>query len=124
MRRRVIPRERWREELDSFSQSHDGWIVRVAVTPPGGEPRIETRESPLQGVTAAFDHDAAIAVSVGSGPDVHTTHEVKHPIEVALEETDAAAVTALVIRSADGTRTTVEFRSPMRPEEVDGMPSR
>jgi hypothetical protein len=119
---RLIPRNQWTRELDSFSRSREGWIVRLAVTPPDGPTQIEARNLPLQGVTAGVDRDPVIAVMVGNRRDLHLTHEVRQPVELWLEETEAAAVTALVIRSADGTRTAVEFRSPMRPEEVDGMP--
>ena len=46
---RVIPQDQWREELDSFSRSHEGWLVRVAVTRPGGQSHVEARDTPLQG---------------------------------------------------------------------------
>jgi hypothetical protein len=118
----VIQRDRWHQELDGFSRTHEGWVVRLAVTMPDGEMRVAARDIPLQGVTADSGRDPAIAVMLGNGPGGYVTHAVEHPVEIALEETDASAVKALVIRSADGTRTAVEFRSPMRPEEVDGMP--
>ena len=38
---RRIPRHRWREALDSLSASHEGWLVRVAVTLPSGEVHTE-----------------------------------------------------------------------------------
>jgi hypothetical protein len=119
---RILARDRWRQELDGFSRTHEGWVVRLAVTMPDGEMRVAAHDIPLQGVTADAGRDPAIEVMLGNGPDVHVMHPVEHPVEIALEETDASAVKALVIRSADGTRTAVEFRSPMRPEEVDGMP--
>ena len=37
---RDIPRDQWREELDSFSRQHEGWIVRVEVTGPDGQSRM------------------------------------------------------------------------------------
>jgi hypothetical protein len=121
VRTRQIPRHRWREELDSLSASHEGWLVRVAVTLPSGEVQTEARDIPLRRVSAEDNGGGVVAVDVGRGAAAQTTHEVVHPIELLLEETDSAAVASLVIRSADGTRTAVEFRSPMRPEEVDGV---
>ena|SRR5438128_8995409 len=124
MQRRAIPRHQWRDELDSFSRIHEGWIVRVAVTEPGGRSLVEARDVPLQGVSADFTRTPAIAVMVGNRPDSHLTHQVTNAEAVEFEQTEAGAIAALVIRSGDGTKTAVEFRSPMRPEEVDGLPMR
>jgi hypothetical protein len=124
MQRRVIPRDQWREELDSFSRIHEGWIVRVAVTEPGGRSRVAARDAPLQGVAADFNRTPVIAVMVGKRPDAHLTHEVTDPQELEFEQTETGAISALVVRSGDGTKTAVEFRSPMRPEDVDGLPFR
>jgi hypothetical protein len=119
----MIPRHQWREELDSFSRSHKGWIVRVAVTERDGPSHTEARDTPLQGVTADFNRIPTIAVMVGDRPDTHLTHRVTNPKELEFEQTEAGAISALVVRSDDGTKTTVEFRSPMRPEDVDGLPA-
>lgn len=121
MSARDIPRDRWREELDSFSRQYEGWIVRVDVT-EGGATRTEARDVPLYGVSVDSPRFDAIAVIVGHEPANHVTHEVARPVAVSIEQTDAGAERALRIRSDDGSTTTVEFRSPMRPEEVDGMP--
>ena len=43
---------------------------------------------------------------------------------IVIERTEAGAERALRIRARNGSTTTVEYRSPMRPEEVDGMPRR
>ena len=122
MQRRVIRTEQWREALDSFSRSHEGWIVRVAVTEPSGRSRVEVRDIPLQGVSADLGHVPTIAVMVGNRADAHVTHQVTNPQQLEFEQTESGAIAALVVRSSDGTKTTVEFRSPMRPEEVDGLP--
>jgi uncharacterized protein DUF5335 len=124
MSSRLIPRDHWRQELDSLSRSHEGWIVRVAVTKPGGQSQIEVHDTPLQGVAAELGREPVIAVMVGDRPDTHLTHQVKSPLELSLDQTETGAVSALRVRSGDGTTTAVEFRSPMRPEEVDGMPAR
>lgn len=122
MQRRVIPMEQWREALDSFSRSHEGWIVRVAVTEPSGRSRVEARDIPLQGVSADFGRIPTIAVMVGDRADAHLTHQVTNPQQLEFEQAESGAIAALVINCGDGTKTTVEFRSPMRPEEVDGVP--
>ena len=50
------------------------------------------------------------------------THVVD-PVDVAIDTTDEGAERGLRIRAADGSTTTVEFRSPMRAIDVDGMPA-
>jgi len=119
MTTREIPRERWREELDSFSRQHEGWIVRVDIT-ESGQTRTEARDVPLYGVSVDNPRKDAIAVVVGHEPVDHVTHEVMRPVAVSIEQTDSGAERALRIRADDGSTTTVEFRSPMRPDEVDG----
>jgi hypothetical protein len=124
MASRDIPRDRWRDELDSFSRQHEGWIVRVEVIGPDGQVRTEARNLPLQGVSADSPHSDRVAIMIGERPDAHVTHEVVKPVAVEIEQTDAGAERGLKIQAADGSTTRVEFRSPIRPEEVDGMPSR
>jgi hypothetical protein len=121
--RRVIPRDQWREELDSFSRRHEGWIVRVAVTEPGGRSRFEARDIRLRGVAAELTHTPAIVVMVGDHPDAQMAHQVTNPQGLEFEQTETGTISALVVRSGDGTETAVEFRSPMRPEDVDGLPA-
>ena len=71
MSSRLIPRDHWRQELDSLSRSHEGWIVRVAVTEPGGHSQLEVHDTPLQGVAAELGREPIIAVMVGDPPDTH-----------------------------------------------------
>jgi hypothetical protein len=123
MRRRVIPQDQWREELESFSRSHEGWIVRVVVTEPGGRSYVEARDIALQGIASDVTRTPTIAVMVGDRPDTHLTHQITGPQELEFEQTEEGAIAALVVRSGDGTKTSVEFRSPTRPEEVDGLPA-
>src|SRR5437763_9328126 len=119
---RKIPRESWRDELDSFSRQHEGWIVSLTVKQPGGDRATEAHDLPLQGVSPASPHSNDIAITVGAGSK-HLTHEVHNPTGLALDLTEEGAKRALLIHGRDGTTTSVEFRSPMRPEEVDGLPA-
>jgi len=64
-----------------------------------------------------------IAIIVG-GSGGRLTHEVHDPTGLRIELTANEVERALVIQGNDGTTTTVEFRSPMRPEEVDGLAAR
>lgn len=121
---RSIPREQWREELDSFSRQHEGWIVRIEVADADGRIRTEARDLPLQGVSADSPQSERLAIMVGERSDRHLTHEIVSPTKVAIELTDAGAERGLTIEAGDGSTTTLEFRSPIRPEDVDGMPRR
>jgi hypothetical protein len=118
---RDLPRETWRDELDSFSRQHEGWLVSLMITQPSGARMVEARDLPLQGVSPASPHSDDISIVIGDRPN-HISHEVHDPIGVALEVTPEGAKRALLIRGRDGSMTSVEFRSPMRPEEVDGLP--
>jgi len=119
---RNIPRDEWCSELDSFSRQHEGWIVNVEVSGSDGTRQTEARELPLVGVSCDAPTRDRVDIMVGDRPGSHVTHIVK-PIDVALETTDAGAERGLRIRAADGSTTTVEFRSPMRAVDVDGIPS-
>jgi len=120
---RKIPRDEWCSELDAFSRQHEGWIVNVEVSGSDGQRQTEAHDVPLVGVSCDAPARDRVDIMVGAHPRSHVTHIVE-PIDVALETTDAGAERGLRIRAADGSTTTVEFRSPMRPEDVDGMPSR
>jgi len=118
-----IPRDEWCGELDAFSRQHEGWIVSVEVSGADGKQQTEARDLPLVGVSCDAPSYDRVDIMVGQHPDNHVTHVVK-PVDVVLETTDAGAERGLRIRAADGSTTTIEFRSPMRPEDVDGLPSR
>jgi hypothetical protein len=120
---RTIPRDDWRGELDSFSRQHEGWIVSVAVADADGVVRTEARDLPLQGVSADSPASSRVDIMIGEHPRSHITHVVD-PVDVAIDTNDDGADRGLRIRAADGSTTTVEFRSPMRPVDVDGLPSR
>jgi uncharacterized protein DUF5335 len=118
---RTIAPDAWQDELDSFSRQHEGWVVSVKTRAPDGGVAVAAHDLPLHGVSPAAPSSRDIAIILG---DSHTqfSHEVRDPVALKLELTPDEAARALVIDSDDGTTTTVEFRSPMRPEEVDGLP--
>jgi hypothetical protein len=115
-----IPRDSWREELDGFSRQHEGWLVSITTRSAGGDVAVAARDVPLQGVNSASPRSNDIAIIVG-GKRGRLTHEIHDPTALRIELTANEAQRALVIQGNDGTTTTVEFRSPMRPEEVDGL---
>jgi hypothetical protein len=118
---RDLPRDTWREELDSFSRQHEGWLVSVTTRTPDGQVQVEVRDMALQGVTQTTPASTDLAVAVGDR-DRRLTHQVRDVTRMKIDVTDARAERALIIESADRTETIVAFRSPMRPEDVDGLP--
>jgi hypothetical protein len=119
---RNIVRAAWREELDSFSRQHEGWLVSVTTRGPRGDVAVAAHDVPLQGVSPASPQSNDIAIIVGDSRG-HLTHEVREPAALQMDLTVDHAERALIIHGNDGTTTTIEFRSPMRPEEVDGLPA-
>jgi len=118
---RKMPRDSWHEALDSFSRQHEGWLVSVTTRRPDGQLLVEAQNVPLQGISQTTPNSTDVAVEVGDR-DRHLTHQVRDVTAVTIEMTDTRAERALVLESADRSATTVAFRSPMRPEEVDGLP--
>jgi hypothetical protein len=108
-------------ELDSFSRQHEGWIVSLTQRTADGRTAIQARDLPLQGVSPIAHGSRDLAIAVGDA-DHRLTHDVRDVTELTVELTATGAERALVIDARDGSTTRLEFRSPMRPEEVDGLP--
>jgi len=119
MSTREIPVDAWTTELDGFSRRHAGWIVTVRVAGEDGTSRIAARDLPLRGVSAADPARHDLVVMVGDAGH-HVAHQIPRATSVAIDETPDGVQRALIVCTSDST-TTVEFRSPMRPEEVDGL---
>src|SRR3981081_1613420 len=99
---RAIPQDHWREELESISRSHAGWLVRVEVTEPGGPSQVEAHHMPLHGVTVDVHRSSTIAVNVGDHPQAHLTHQIANPKELAFEQNEAGVIAAFVMWAEDG----------------------
>jgi len=59
---RHVPRDRWSDELDSFSRQHEGWIVSIQRRSRDGQVAIKARDIPLQGVNPASPQSNDIAI--------------------------------------------------------------
>src|SRR5438128_2422176 len=96
---RKMPRDDWREELDSFSRQHEGWLVSVTTCNPHGQILVEAQNLPLQGVSQTAPNSADVAVEVGD-PQHHLTHQVRDVKAMAIDMTDTRAERALIIESS------------------------
>jgi len=121
MSRRVIERAEWASFADAFSRRHEGWLISVAVEEPSRARRYVTRSLPLRGVVAELDEDAASLMIFSGDTTPHETHFVEHATSLVVGETAEGAESELTITDDSGARTILEFRSPMRPELVDGI---
>jgi hypothetical protein len=119
---RPLAQDSWAAELDSFSRRHEGWLVTIKKRGPDGSVAAEAHDLPLLGVSPTSHESNDIAVTVGNA-DNHLTHDVRDAIALRLELTADRAERALVIEAKDGSTTSIEFRSPLRVEEVDGLPA-
>jgi hypothetical protein len=123
---RDIPREEWPAFLDSFSRQHERWLVNVEVVTDGLGAHREVREKGLIGISADLKRNGADAISIMAGDRSddhvnHINHIINRPTRVALEQTKDGADRGLRIEAEDGQTTLLFFRSPARPETVDGV---
>jgi uncharacterized protein DUF5335 len=119
---RPLAQDSWAAELDGFSRRHEGWLVSINRRAPDGSVSAAARDVPLVGVSPMSRESNDIAVTVGDAHN-HLTHDVHDAIALRLELTADRAERALVIDAKDGSTTSIEFRSPIRVEEVDGLPA-
>ena len=98
--------------FSTFSKLHKGAIVTVRV-----DAREEVVGQPFRGLSI---DGADVIVHTGDGPGApHHGHRVPHVSDVRLEQTDEGADAAIALTSEDGTRTDVEFRSPVYADLLD-----
>jgi hypothetical protein len=121
MSRRTIDRSEWTNFADAFSRLHDGWLVSVAFEDGSAPRRYVDHDVPLRGVVAELDDDISSMMVFTGDTAPHATHFVGHATGLEIEETPDGADAALTITDESGARTILEFRSPMRPELVDGI---
>ena len=121
MSRRAINRSDWTNFVDAFSRRHDGWLISVAVEEGSAPRRYVAHDVPLRGVVAELAEDMSSMMVFTGDRKPHATHFVEHAAGLEIEETRDGADAGLTITDESGARTILEFRSPMRPELVDGI---
>lgn len=116
MHTKLIPFSDWRRTLDDLSRSYDGAIVSVEIL--GGEvgAEEEVHEQPLRGITS---DPSGVTIRVEKPGGLHLDHHVAHPQKIRILETDEGALIAVEIQGDGGMHSSVQFRSPARPEIFD-----
>ena len=118
-----LPRDTWVDRLNAFTMAHEGWMASLEVFGPetGEQPAVV--DLPLIGVSAdRVDHDGTVAISIALSAGEHLTRVIRDVARICIEQSDDGGTAALLIESADGTRTTVHLRAtPLRdrPSVVD-----
>src|SRR5207249_1496159 len=124
MTTQVIPREEWKEFLDSFSGRHDRWLVSLEVDNTDNtveKEQVEAHQMALEGITADLkDGESTISIGVGMTPQERLTHAVHDPVQLEVERTREGAEKELRIEGHEGT-TVVRLRSSVMPETIDGL---
>jgi len=123
MSTREIPREQWNNFFDSFSRQHEGWLATLELLTADLGAQQEADQLAFEGISLNSDSETpeAIVINLAKSSTDHVTHMVNQPKHVWLQRTEEDADTSLEIESEDDAKTLLRFRSPMRPEFVDGI---
>lgn len=108
----AIPRSEWRTTLDTFSLTHRGWPVTIAVNSPVAGVQPEVRELPLSGISLSVGgDDPAVVITMSRHQPEHVTHLVEHVRHLWVEHAGVED-TGLQLDTADGTRTVLRCAKP------------
>jgi hypothetical protein len=121
MHNRLVPRTEWFRFFEEFSRRHDGWLVTVRVMDSRIGSQVEASDLPLEGIVSPADAAGPISLHLGATVSRNLEHEISSPRQVWVEVSDQGAEQALEVISGNGTRTIIEFRVPVLPEELDGV---
>lgn len=118
----VIAREKWGQFFRDFTQQHRGWLVTVEEQGDGNRKRVVVEDQPLQALSYEMDGDRIdVRVVVGNNSGESLAHLVNDARSIHLLLDRQRAHEGLRIRSPQGV-TNVRFRSPARPDTVNGLP--
>jgi hypothetical protein len=120
MATREIPRAEWPEFFTSFTRLHEGWLCSVEILDPAIGAQVQATDALFMGIAGELDDVPTIEIVLGDDPERHLSHMILGPDHIWLEQTERGADEALAVDSG-ATRTLLRFRSPMLPEEVDGV---
>jgi Family of unknown function (DUF5335) len=116
-----VTRNDWTSFFDTFSKQHEGWLASLEVLGEEVGAQREVDELPLEGISVNAEEDPeSLIISFGKTPEDHVTHTVKRPRHVWINQTVEGANESLEIEE-DNQKILLRFRSPVRPELVDGI---
>src|ERR1044071_5668376 len=122
MSTREITRNEWTSFFDVFSKQHDGWIASLEVLGDEVGAQAEAVELPFEGISVNDKGEPqSLVINLGRSAEDHISHTVQRPQHVWLRQTEEGANDSLEIVEEGNQKTLLRFRSPMRPEFVDGI---
>jgi hypothetical protein len=117
-----VTRNDWTSFFDIFSKQHEGWLASLEVLSDQIGAQHEVVELPLEGISVNAEEDpGSLIISFGKTPEDHVTHTVERPRHVWINQTIEGADESIEIEEEDHQKTLLRFRSPIRPELVDGI---
>jgi Family of unknown function (DUF5335) len=117
-----VTRNDWTSFFDTFSKQHQGWLASLEVLGDEVGAQREVIELPLEGISVNAEEDPeSLIISFGKTPKDHVTHTVDRPRHVWVNQTVEGVHESLEFEEEDNQKTLLRFRSPIRPELVDGI---
>jgi Family of unknown function (DUF5335) len=117
-----ISRDDWANFFDVFSKQHEGWLATLEVFGSDLGAQTEGLELPFEGISfnPHNGEPESLVIHLGRSSDDHISHTITRPQHVWLKHTPDGAHDSLEFEGEDQ-KTLLRFRSPMRPEFVDGL---
>lgn len=109
-----IPKNKWTEFLNDFSQRRFGWETTVEILDKSVGDQLLSEGLTLNGVTHEDKSgNCEIEISLGESVEKHQTHTISKPVKVAyLSENDSHAG-ILEIEDVEGTKIMLSLIQPM-----------
>lgn len=124
----LIPSEQWQDFCQTFSRAHRGWLIRMwvanqATLQAGASENadIVIRDLALQEIATETRGDRTDLVLLTRDQESHVDHPIRDIVSITLERDADGTETGLLIESADARSTLLRFRTPARPETLDGL---
>ena len=125
MRRVEIAPEQWAAKLAEFTRVHEWALVSIDISIGGQGKRREVTNLLLSEVSANRPGtNRTVLMSMACAGGGHITHVVSGVTRVAVEQMTNGADSALLVDSADGTRTVLRFTTAASPEKTADGPFR
>jgi hypothetical protein len=120
---REIPRNDWRDFLESFNRGHRAWLATVETAVPGQSAQVGAVEHPLHSVSPTIAANRVIGIEIRFQGDSRAREvlRIDDPVNLRVDETTQGIARGLEIVDADGDRTRILFRAAPRPEMLDGI---
>jgi Family of unknown function (DUF5335) len=117
----AVPAEEWKEFLDSFTDRHRGWLVRMEIHDLETEETVQSQFMPLHSIELDTEdlNNPRINITVGAD-DKLVKHVLFRPSRLILSLSTEGADESLSVQSLN-TSTSIHFRAAVLPDVVDGV---